>query len=151
MLVCQRETWYCLETNNRRETDATFARMHYRHEGRRGSIGLFLGGCATQAQRQYQAIVTNDKAASEKVAACAAAVYNSPDAAVLRSHMPLKATDATLQQMSDTSVVGDQEINAIFVTHPRVQECRKAYLADISQSTPSLVPIYVTFYNRRWW
>jgi hypothetical protein len=37
---------------------------------------LFAFGCATQAQKQFQAMITNDKAASEKVATCAAAVYN---------------------------------------------------------------------------
>src|SRR5260370_5362905 len=113
-----------------------------------GALALFVCGCATQAQRQFQAMMTNDKAASEKIAACAAAVYNSPEAGVLRSHMPLKPFDATLQQMSDPSVVNDQEIDASLVTHPRVQECRKAFLTEVSQSTPSLVPIYTAFYNR---
>jgi hypothetical protein len=112
------------------------------------AFALFVCGCATQAQRQFQAMTTNDKAASEKVAACAAAAYNSPEAAVLRPHAPLKPFDATLQQMSDPSVISDQEIDALFVTHARVQECRKAYLADISLSTPSIVPIYTAFYNR---
>jgi hypothetical protein len=112
------------------------------------ALTLFLCGCATQAQRQYQAMATTDKAASEKVASCAAAVYNSPEAAVLRPHMPLKPVDTTLQQISDLSIINDQEIQAILVTHPLVQECRKVYLADISQSTPSLVPIYTAFYNR---
>jgi hypothetical protein len=47
-----------------------------------------------------------------------------------------------------TSIINDQEIKAIFATHPRVQECRKAYLVNISQSTPSLVSIYTAFYNK---
>ena len=115
-----------------------------------GAVGLLLlaCGCATQAQRQYQSISTNIKTASEQIAACAAAVYNSPEAASLRPHMPLQPIDVTLEQMSDSSVATDQEIHAIFVTHPRVQECRKTYMAEISQSTPSLVPIYASFYNK---
>jgi outer membrane murein-binding lipoprotein Lpp len=68
-----------------------------------GALGLFLlSGCATQARRQYQAISTNITTASEQIQACATAVYNSTEAASLRPHMPLKAFDDTLEQMSDS-------------------------------------------------
>jgi hypothetical protein len=115
-----------------------------------GALGLLLlvCGCATQAQRQFQAISTNNKATSEQIQVCATSVYNSPEAASLRPHIPLKPFDATLEQMSDSSVANDQEINAILTVHPRTQESRKVYLSELSQSTPSLVPIYVATYNK---
>jgi hypothetical protein len=93
-------------------------------------------------------MITNNKAASEKIAACNAAVYNSPEAAVLRSHMPFKPSDATLQQIGDPSLASDEEINALFITHLQVQDCCRTFLTEMSQSAPSLVPIFTAFYNR---
>ncbi len=81
----------------------------------------FLSGCATQAQREYSAIRENNQSAGAQLITCAAAVYNSPEAAILRPHRPLKLTGATLQQMADTSQAADPEIQAILVTYPRLQ------------------------------
>jgi hypothetical protein len=62
--------------------------------------------------------------------------------------MPVKSSDLTLQQLSDTSVATPDEIQAIYVIHPRMQECRKALLAATAQTEPSLVPIIITTYNK---
>jgi hypothetical protein len=110
---------------------------------------LFFGcGCATQAQKQYQATVTNDKAALERLSSCAVTVYSSTEAIPVRAHAPLKSTDATLQQLSDESRATDKEISALLTIHPRFQECRKNFLSDLSQSSPTLVPIFAESYNR---
>ena len=112
-----------------------------------GVIGL-LCGCATQAQRQFETISANLKTADAERSSCVAAVYNSPDAAPLRVHRPLNLHDLTLEQLADSSKATDEEVSAILTTHPRFQECRRAYLAALSGSVPSLVPIYVEAYNK---
>jgi hypothetical protein len=65
------------------------------------AIGLAfaLCGCATQAQRQYQAIKAGNETHVAELKACAANVYNSPDYALIRPHVPLLITDATSQQL----------------------------------------------------
>ena len=43
-----------------------------------------------------------------------AADYNSPEAAPIRSHMPPKPQDATLQQLTDSSKATEPEVSAVF-------------------------------------
>ena len=45
---------------------------------------LLLIGCATAAQRQYQAMATGNTAILAQAKNCTMEVYNSPDAAVVR-------------------------------------------------------------------
>jgi hypothetical protein len=109
---------------------------------------LLLVGCATQAQRQFQAIKVGNREHAERMKACTANVYNSPENAPLRPHLPFAVSDLTLQQLSDTSFATATEIQAIFVTHPGMHECRKALLAATTQTEPSLVPILIASYNK---
>jgi hypothetical protein len=64
------------------------------------AVAVILAGCATAAQRQYQAMATNNRSAVQEFQACAETVYNSPDAPLWR-HVPFTVTDATLEQLSD--------------------------------------------------
>jgi hypothetical protein len=48
-------------------------------------------------------------------------VYNSPEFAPLRRHLPFKVTDATLEQLSDNSLASDDEIKVILALHPQLQ------------------------------
>lgn len=80
---------------------------------------------------------------------CSAAVYNSPEYVLLRPHIPFILTDASLQQLSDQSTASADEISAILLVHPMTQECRRAYLNELSQSEPSLVPIVTGEYVKR--
>jgi hypothetical protein len=105
------------------------------------AAAVLLAGCATAAQRQYQAMASNNQSAAQDLQACTMSVYDSPEFAPLRRHIPYKATDATLEQLSDNRSATDDEIKLIFEIHPKVQSCRKQALDDISQSTPTLVPI----------
>jgi hypothetical protein len=105
------------------------------------AVAVLLAGCATAAQRQYQAMVSNDRSAVQDLQACAETVYNSPEYAPLRRHVPFRVTDITLEQLSDNSFATDDEVQLILETHPKMQSCRKQALDRISQSTPTLVPI----------
>jgi hypothetical protein len=81
-------------------------------------IVTLLAGCATAPQRQYQAIGTNTQAVVGGAKACATAVYSTPEAAVLRPHLPFDVRDLTLAQLSDQSLATKEEIDAIFLLHP---------------------------------
>jgi hypothetical protein len=106
------------------------------------AIAASLAACATAAQRQYQAAVTNDKAALQDLRECTMAVYNSAGFAPLREHIPANVlTDATLEQLSDNRLATDAEIKIILANHPQLQACRKQAFERIGESTPTLIPI----------
>jgi hypothetical protein len=106
-----------------------------------------VSACATHAQIQAQSIRTNNQSAKQQLQACATEVYDSPEYEALRPHAPLDVENATIEQMTDNSFVTDTEIKAILAVHPRFNACRQAYLNQVAQTTPSLVPVlagYVT-------
>jgi len=109
---------------------------------------LLLGGCATQAQRQFQAIKSGNTANAAQLKECGTAVYNSADFAPLRSHLPASVADATLQQLADASLASPEEVRAIYAIHPQMQQCRKTFLTNLAQTEPSLVPIFTTSFNK---
>jgi hypothetical protein len=111
------------------------------------AVAVILAGCATAAQRQYQAMATNNRSAVQEFQACAETVYNSPDAP-LRRHVPFTVTDATLEQLSDNSFATDNEIRLILQAHPKIQACRQQALDRVTQSTPSFAAIMATLYAK---
>jgi hypothetical protein len=111
-----------------------------------GMAGLLLG-CATQAQRQYQAIATGNQAIGAQAKACEAEVYNAPEAASLRPHFPMDLREATLTQLSDPSLATKPEIDAILLLYPRLQACQKAILEGLVNTMPGLVPILAKGYS----
>jgi hypothetical protein len=108
---------------------------------------LLLAGCATAAQREYQAISTGNKAIVDQAKVCVSAIYDSPDAAPLRGHYPVDPRDITLAQLSDTTMATPVEIAAIEAVHPRVQQCRKAVLDGLVNTLPGLVPVLTREYS----
>ncbi|MGC2414285.1 MAG: hypothetical protein WA459_16500 [Stellaceae bacterium] len=105
-----------------------------------------LFGCATAAQRQSQAIGTNTRTVVASAQACVTAIYAAPEAAPLRPHLPFDVRELTLAQLSDQSLATKEEIDAIFLLHPRLQQCQKAALDGLMITTPSLVPMLATEY-----
>jgi hypothetical protein len=108
---------------------------------------LLSAGCATQAQRQYQTITTGNKTISDQMKVCAAAVYNDPAAAPIRSHEPLDIREATLTQLADTSLASPTEIDAINTQYPKLKSCQRAELDALVNTTPGFVPILTKAYS----
>lgn len=106
------------------------------------SVAFALLGCATAAQRQAVAIRSNTQSAGQQLQACSSAVYNSVAFDPLRAKLPFAADQATLAQMTDASFASDQEIAILLSVHGQLQACRAAFLDQISQTTPSVVPIF---------
>jgi hypothetical protein len=109
-------------------------------------MATLLFGCATAAQRQAQAIGTNTQNVGASAKACLAALYSAPEAAPLRPHVAIDVRDTTLAQLADQSLATKEEIDAIFLLHPRLQQCQKAALDGLMVTTPSLVPILAAEY-----
>ena len=107
---------------------------------------LVLAGCATGAQRQYQAIATGNKAIAEQAQGCMAGIYAAPEADALRAKWPADARDASLGQLADTALATPAEINSITVLHPRLKACQKAILNGLMTTMPGLVPIMTRQY-----
>jgi hypothetical protein len=112
------------------------------------ATAFLLGGCATSAQRQYQAIVTNSQNASQQLQICVATGRNLAEFTPLQNHVPMNIDQATLEQLADIDKASDEAVQAILVTHPKFLSCRQSYLTQISQTTPTLVPIYVSLYAK---
>jgi hypothetical protein len=112
------------------------------------AAALLLAACATAAQRQYQAMGTNTQAVVGGFKACVSGLYSAPEAAPLRPHIALDVREITLAQLSDQSLATKEEIDAIFILHPRLQQCQKAELDGLMNATPSLVPILAAEYNK---
>jgi hypothetical protein len=100
-----------------------------------------LTGCTTAAQRQYQAMVTGNQTIAEQGKACIAAVYNAPEGAPLRAHVPLDPRDASLTQLSDPAHASQVEAAAVEHLHPRLRACQRAVLDGLNSTTPGAVPI----------
>jgi hypothetical protein len=105
------------------------------------AVATLLAGCSTAAQRQYQAIVTNTRSTLEDVRSCEMAIYNSPEYAPLRTHLPSDAVYPSLEQLSDESMANNDEIKLILATHPQSQACKHQALDRIAQAAPTIVPI----------
>lgn len=107
-----------------------------------------LCGCPTGAQRQFQAMKTSNQQASAELTNCTMAVYNAPETAPIRVHIPPNINDLTLQQLSDVSFATPEEAQIVLFNHPKIHACRKEFIASLTQSEPSLVPILVASYNK---
>jgi hypothetical protein len=110
-------------------------------------MALVLCGCATQAQRQYQAIATGNREIVGHLTVCANEVYNAPEAASLRPHIPLDISQATLAQLSDQALATKPEIDAITLLYPRLKACQKAALDGLVNTMPGIVPILTKQYS----
>lgn len=111
-------------------------------------LAALLVGCATPAVRQFQAMRAHAQRDAAELKACTNVVYNSPQYAPLRSHLPLDANDISLEQLSNETYASPAEIQAIFSTYPQMQACRKTFLSGVTKGEPSLVPIFIADYYK---
>jgi hypothetical protein len=105
------------------------------------ALALTLAACATQAQQQAQNIVTSTTNAANNSNTCVREVFTSADFEPLRADLPFDPTQATLQQLTNGRKATQQQIDAIFVVHPRYQVCRKTALEQFAFATPTIVPV----------
>jgi len=110
-------------------------------------LASLLAGCATAAQRQYQAMSTGNQAIMTQGKACLEAAYNSPDAAPVRAHEPFNVADASLSQLADASLATKPEIDSIMTIHPQLRACQKIALDAMLNTTPSVVPLLAKAYS----
>jgi hypothetical protein len=112
-------------------------------------VGLLLvAGCATAAQRQYQAISTNTQAVGAAAMACLRPIYESPEAAPLRPHIPLDVREATLRSLRTPRSRARQRSMPSMYCNPRQKACQRAFLDGLARSTPSIVPILADQYSK---
>lgn len=108
------------------------------------AMAALLFGCATAAQRQLQSMAVGTRAAGQNFQACVAAIYNEPELAPLRRDLPPNVRNASLEQLANQNFVSDEEIKLILANHPKLQACRQQLVAEVSQTMPTVAPIFVS-------
>lgn len=107
-----------------------------------GMAALLLS-CATAAQRQLQGMVAGNRAAMLGFQSCAAAIYNEPELEPLRADLPLDLRNPSLAQLANSNFVSEPEIRLILVNHPKLQACRNQLIGQLSDTMPTVVPLFV--------
>ena len=105
------------------------------------AMASVLLGCATAAQQQLQGMAAGNRVAMQSYQACAAAIYNQPELEPLRRDLPLGSP--SLEQLANPNLVTDVETRLILANHPKLQVCRQQLISELSQSMPTVVPIFV--------
>jgi hypothetical protein len=105
------------------------------------ALSLGVGGCATQAQRDYQLMATNQRATLQTYGACLSAARSSPEYGLIRRHIPADLNMVALEQLMDTQLVSEDERLAILAVHPREQACRASAMQQISATNAGMVAI----------
>jgi hypothetical protein len=82
--------------------------------------------------------------AKQQLDACVTSVRDSPEFQPIIKTGHLVSTRPTLDQMADTRLATNEEIEAIRLTHPRMEECRAAFVNDVSRNAPTVASIFVT-------
>jgi|HubBroStandDraft_6_1064221.scaffolds.fasta_scaffold683608_1 hypothetical protein len=106
-------------------------------------IAALLFGCATAAQRQLLGMAANNRDASQKFQDCVAAIYNQPELEPLRRDLPLNVQNASLAQLANPNFVSAEETRLILANHPRYQACRQEFIAQVSQTMPTVAEIFL--------
>jgi hypothetical protein len=82
--------------------------------------------------------------AKQQLDACVTSVRISPEFQPIIKTGHLVSTRPTLDQMADTRLATNEEIEAIRLTHPRMEECRASFVNDVSRNAPTVASIFVT-------
>ena len=80
---------------------------------------------------------------------CSEAVWNSPESAPIRPHIPFDLKDATLDEMMDSSKPTPEEIAAIKAVHPQLVACRNTFLDKVNTTTSTIAAVFVENWNAR--
>ena len=102
--------------------------------------GLLLG-CATAAQRQYQAIAVNNRAALQGYEGCVTAIYDQPELEPLRHDLPRNVQNASLAQLANSSFVSPEQTRLILANHPKYQACRQQFINQIAPAMPAVATV----------
>lgn len=100
-----------------------------------------LAGCATATQRQAQEMRANIQSASVELNSCLDSVYNSHDYNAIRDHLPTNVTKLTLQQLTDTNYITDEEKASLFAVEPPIETCRHNAVDKIGRTNPTYTKI----------
>ncbi len=114
-----------------------------------GLILLLAGGCATQAQREYQRMELAAKTAAEENKACWAKAYSSEQWSALKGKLPDFQDNGPppMSLLIDRTKPTDAESAMLLSFHQEyVTPCRKLALNDIGKVHPSLTAVLAEAY-----
>jgi hypothetical protein len=107
------------------------------------SISIFaialLSGCAVAPPGP-----SGFQLAKQQLDVCVSRVRASPEFQPVIRAGHFVSTKPTLDQITDTRFATNEEIEAIHLTHPRMEDCRAAFVNDVSRNAPTIAPIFTT-------
>src|SRR5207237_9353093 len=80
---------------------------------------------------------------SQKFQGCGVAIYNAPELEPLRRDLPLNPENASLAQLANPNFVSAEETRLILANHPKYQACRQEFIAQVSQTMPTVAQIFL--------
>jgi len=110
-------------------------------------VAGLAAGCALESTKRSEALVKVTSLQRDVMNSCIEGVYASADFDAARRRLPADMSLATLEQETDPSIAKDPEIAATLKVHPKLQVCRKSFLDKLTESQPTLVPIYALVFN----
>lgn len=112
-------------------------------------VPLLLTDCSVSAQSEVQRAAANVAAASRVAQNCRSLIGGGGHYQQLANHIPLGSVfDATLSQMTDTSLADAEDVAALALWLDDLGKCRHQ-IVDISlRDFPTALPILVTAWNK---
>ena len=90
-----------------------------------------------QAMRQQaQDRVAEAQTAMQQLAACGRSVYDAPEFAPLRRHLPFNAGSPSVEQLADNSIPSVGEVHLVLQAHAALGPCKERALEALSRFAP---------------
>ena len=105
------------------------------------TLAASITGCATQAQRQGQQMMSGAQASSAQYEACVATAFNDPRYSDLRRNLPMNAGEATLAQMANEARASPVEVGQLGDLHGQLTGCRRTALSQMANIAPAIVTV----------
>ncbi len=112
-------------------------------------VPLLLTNCSISAQHEVQQAAATVAAASRVAQNCRSLIGGNPRYQQLASRIPLGSMfDATLSQMTDTSLADAEDVAALALWLGDLGKCRRQVVDITLRDFPTALPLLVTAWNK---
>lgn len=112
-------------------------------------IPWLLAGCSVSAQQEVQRVTENAVAASRVAEDCRSVIGADPRYQRLASHIPLGSPfDATLSQMTDTSLADRDDVASLGLWLSDLGKCRHQIIDITLRDIPMALAVLVVAWNK---
>lgn len=106
-------------------------------------FALFVGGCATQSQKQYQTMDSQIKGAFQEAGTCWERIKQTPEGRIVGQILLNRPNDPNrIQKLANQRYVTENEIETILKLAKMESPCRNVLTEKLGAIHPSLVDVY---------